>query len=167
MVPIFSSSIFFLAIFEYKISIGCVVSYKLGACSIINAVPNIQANANSQRNKRSNTIATYFQSSSTCEQKRIPFLVGRETDDNFIDFQKQKYIFIPVNKCKNNCCRLLLRQKMKFLFVSSVRVKIFMLCHQVKPTINVKRHLIFIFLFSAFFLFSDKINEFSVHFEFD
>lgn len=63
--PIFNSSIFFLAIFEYKISIGCVVSYKLGACKIIIAEPNIQANANIHRNKRSSTIATYFQSSST------------------------------------------------------------------------------------------------------
>lgn len=44
-------------------SIGCVLSYKVGACNMINAVPKIHANANSHRNKRSNTKATYFQSS--------------------------------------------------------------------------------------------------------
>lgn len=50
-------------------SIGCVVSYKLGACNMIAAVPKTQANAKSHRNKRSRTMATYFQSSSTCEKK--------------------------------------------------------------------------------------------------
>lgn len=51
-------------------SIGCVSSYKLGACSMINAVPKIHANANSHRNKRSNTMATYFQSSSTWKREK-------------------------------------------------------------------------------------------------
>lgn len=63
--PILSSSNFFLAIFEYNMSIGCDWSYKLGACNIISAVPTTQAIAKIQRNKRSNTMATYFQSSST------------------------------------------------------------------------------------------------------
>lgn len=50
-------------------SIGCVLSYKLGACNMIAAVPKTQANAKSHRNKRSRTMATYFQSSSTCKKK--------------------------------------------------------------------------------------------------
>lgn len=65
--PILSSSNFFLAIFEYNMSIGCDWSYRLGACNIISAVPTTQAIAKIQRNKRSNTMATYFQSSSTCQ----------------------------------------------------------------------------------------------------
>lgn len=67
--PILSSSNFFLAIFEYSISIGCDWSYKLGACNIISAVPTTQAIAKIHRNIRSNTMATYFQSSSTCQRK--------------------------------------------------------------------------------------------------
>lgn len=43
------------------------VSYKLGACNIIPAVPPIQANVNIQRKNLSRTIATYFQSSITYE----------------------------------------------------------------------------------------------------
>lgn len=71
VLPILSNSNFFLAIFEYLISIGCVVSYKLGACKIIKHVPTTQAIANIHKNKRSNTIATYFQSSSTCNWKEM------------------------------------------------------------------------------------------------
>lgn len=46
-------------------SIGSVVSYNDGACKIIKHVPTTQAMANIHKNKRSNTNATYFQSSST------------------------------------------------------------------------------------------------------
>lgn len=67
--PILSSSYFFLAILEYKMSIGWAVSYKLGASRIIKAVPRIQAIVKIQRNSRSNTMATYFQSSSTWKYK--------------------------------------------------------------------------------------------------
>jgi len=74
--PIFSSSNFFLAIFEYNISIGCDLSYKLGACNIISAVPTTQAIAKIQRNIRSNTMATYFQSSSTCRKIYASFSVN-------------------------------------------------------------------------------------------
>lgn len=65
--PIFNSSIFFLAIFEYRISMGCVVSYKLGAWNRISPDPTIHVIVNIHRNSRSSTIATYFQSSSTCK----------------------------------------------------------------------------------------------------
>lgn len=64
--PIFSSSSFFLAIFEYNMSIGFVVSYRDGALNMISAVPSRHTNVKMYRNILSSTIATYFQSSSTC-----------------------------------------------------------------------------------------------------
>lgn len=69
LLPIFNSSIFFFAIFEYRMSMGWVVSYKLGAWHMIMAEPKTQANANIHRNNRSNTMATYFQSSSTWNEE--------------------------------------------------------------------------------------------------
>lgn len=63
------SIIFFFAILLYLMSIGFAVSYRLGAWKIITAVPTMQAIVKSQRKIRSNTIATYFQSSSTCNPK--------------------------------------------------------------------------------------------------
>lgn len=67
---IFSKAIFFLATFEMSTSIGFVVSYNDGAFRIIMPVPMIQANVNIQRKRRSSTIATYFQSSSTLKQRK-------------------------------------------------------------------------------------------------
>lgn len=54
------------AISDIFISIGTRVSYNVGACNIIPAVPTTTAIVNNHKNKRSNTIATYFQSSFTC-----------------------------------------------------------------------------------------------------
>lgn len=54
------------AISEIFMSIGTRVSYSVGACNMIPAVPTITAIVKSHKNKRSNTIATYFQSSFTC-----------------------------------------------------------------------------------------------------
>lgn len=48
---------------EHFLSIGTRVSYKVGACSMIPAVPAKTANVNIHKKSRSNTIATYFQSS--------------------------------------------------------------------------------------------------------
>lgn len=53
------------AISDILMSIGTRVSYNVGACSMIPAVPTITAIVNSHKNNRSNTIATYFQSSFT------------------------------------------------------------------------------------------------------
>lgn len=55
------------AISDILISIGTRVSYSVGACKIIPAVPTTTAIVNSHKNKRSNTMATYFQSSFTCK----------------------------------------------------------------------------------------------------
>lgn len=46
-------------------SIGTRVSYNVGACNMMLAVPTMTAIVNNHKNKRSNTIATYFQSSFT------------------------------------------------------------------------------------------------------
>lgn len=54
------------AISDIFISIGTRVSYNVGACNMIPAVPTMTAIVNNHKNKRSNTIATYFQSSFTC-----------------------------------------------------------------------------------------------------
>lgn len=53
------------AISDIFMSMGTRVSYKVGACSIMPAVPTMTAIVNNHKNKRSNTIATYFQSSLT------------------------------------------------------------------------------------------------------
>lgn len=53
------------AISDNLISIGTRLSYKVGACRIIPAVPKTTAIVNIHKNNRSNTIATYFQSSFT------------------------------------------------------------------------------------------------------
>lgn len=55
------------AISDNLMSIGTLVSYNVGACKMIPAVPTTTAIVNSHKNKRSKTIATYFQSSFTCE----------------------------------------------------------------------------------------------------
>lgn len=49
------------------ISMGTRVSYSVGACKIIPAVPTTTAIVKIHKNNRSNTIATYFQSSFTCK----------------------------------------------------------------------------------------------------
>lgn len=67
--PIIIIIIFFLAILEYWMSIGLVVSYSDGAWNIIKAVPNTQLRLKIHRKSRSRTIATYFQSSSIYEQR--------------------------------------------------------------------------------------------------
>ena len=54
---------FFWAILEYLMSMGCLVSYSEGAERMMIAIPDTQATKNNQRKKRSNTIATNFQSS--------------------------------------------------------------------------------------------------------
>lgn len=46
-------------------SIGILESYNVGACKIMPAVPTTTAIVKSHKNKRSSTIATYFQSSFT------------------------------------------------------------------------------------------------------
>lgn len=56
------------AISDILISIGTRVSYNVGACKIIPAVPTTTAIVNNHKNKRSSTIATYFQSSFTCRK---------------------------------------------------------------------------------------------------
>lgn len=66
---------FFLAIFEQITSIGFVVSYNTGACKIIDTVPTIQANVNIHKNNLSSTIATYFQSSITCNRNSKNILI--------------------------------------------------------------------------------------------
>lgn len=48
---------------EHFLSIGILSSYSVGACSMIPAVPAKTANVNIHKKSRSNTIATYFQSS--------------------------------------------------------------------------------------------------------
>lgn len=53
------------AISDIFISIGTRVSYKVGACNMMPAVPTMTAIVNNHRNRRSKTIATYFQSSFT------------------------------------------------------------------------------------------------------
>lgn len=54
------------AISDIFMSMGTRVSYSVGACNIMPAVPTTTAIVNIHRNNRSNTIATYFQSSFTC-----------------------------------------------------------------------------------------------------
>ena len=46
-------------------SIGILESYNVGACKIMPAVPTTTAIVKIHKNKRSSTIATYFQSSFT------------------------------------------------------------------------------------------------------
>lgn len=58
------------AISDIFMSIGTRVSYKVGAWSMIPAVPTTTAIVNNHKNKRSNTIATYFQSSFTCKNHK-------------------------------------------------------------------------------------------------
>lgn len=53
------------AISERRTSMGMRSSYNVGACKIMPAVPTSTASVNIHRNRRSNTIATYFQSSLT------------------------------------------------------------------------------------------------------
>lgn len=54
---------------EHFLSIGILSSYSVGACSMIPAVPAKTANVNIHKKSRSNTIATYFQSSLVCVRK--------------------------------------------------------------------------------------------------
>lgn len=54
---------------ENFLSIGILSSYNVGAWRIIPAVPTNTANVNIHKNRRSNTIATYFQSSLTWNRK--------------------------------------------------------------------------------------------------
>lgn len=53
------------AISDIFISMGTRVSYRVGACKIIPAVPTTTAIVKIHKNNRSKTIATYFQSSFT------------------------------------------------------------------------------------------------------
>lgn len=55
------------AISDNRMSIGTRSSYNVGACNIIPAVPTTTANVKIHKNNLSNTIATYFQSSLTCD----------------------------------------------------------------------------------------------------
>lgn len=55
------------AISDIFISMGTLVSYRVGACKIIPAVPTTTAIVKIHKNNRSKTIATYFQSSFTCK----------------------------------------------------------------------------------------------------
>lgn len=57
-----------VAISDILMSIGTLVSYKVGACRMIPAVPNTTAIVNNHRKSRSNTMATNFQSSFTCNE---------------------------------------------------------------------------------------------------
>lgn len=54
-----------VAISDIFISMGTLVSYKVGARKMIPAVPNTTAIVNNHKNRRSNTMATNFQSSFT------------------------------------------------------------------------------------------------------
>lgn len=63
------------AISDIFISIGTRWSYNVGACKIIPAVPTTTAIVNNHKNKRSSTIATYFQSSFTCFEVFVPIFV--------------------------------------------------------------------------------------------
>ena len=58
-----------LPIFDTRTSRGVLLSYRLGATNIMPHVPAMQANVNIQRRIRSRTMATYFQSSITCNVK--------------------------------------------------------------------------------------------------
>lgn len=60
-------------------SIGFVSSYRLGARSIIIPVPTTHASVNIHRNILSSTIATYFQSSSTCKHTIFQSLFNNPT----------------------------------------------------------------------------------------
>lgn len=53
------------AISDILVSIGTLVSYNVGAWRMMPAVPTTTAIVNIHKNKRSKTIATYFQSSLT------------------------------------------------------------------------------------------------------
>lgn len=53
------------AISDILISIGTLVSYRVGACKIIPAVPTTTAIVNNHKKRRSSTMATNFQSSFT------------------------------------------------------------------------------------------------------
>lgn len=59
-----------LAISLSVTSIGILESYNVGACKIMPAVPTTTAIVKIHKNKRSSTIATYFQSSFTYAKKR-------------------------------------------------------------------------------------------------
>lgn len=77
--PILSNSSFFLAILEYRMSMGLVVSYKEGALRMISAVPRRHTNVKMYRNILSRTIATYFQSSSTWDNNETLAIIELKT----------------------------------------------------------------------------------------
>lgn len=79
------------AISDIFMSIGTRVSYNVGACNIMPAVPTTTAIVNNHKNKRSNTIATYFQSSFTCKNHKNYCLPS--TDTNKIAYSDSKYAF--------------------------------------------------------------------------
>ena len=54
-----------VAISDIFTSMGTLVSYRVGACRMMPAVPNTTAIVNNHKNRRSSTIATNFQSSFT------------------------------------------------------------------------------------------------------
>ena len=53
------------------VGLGCLVSYRIGACRIMPILPTTHAVVKIQRNNRSSTMATYFQSSFTCKKARL------------------------------------------------------------------------------------------------
>ena len=65
-----------LAISLRATSIGILESYNVGACKIIPAVPTTTAIVKIHKNKRSSTIATYFQSSFTYNQRNIDIRIN-------------------------------------------------------------------------------------------
>ena len=75
----------FWAILEYFRSIGNVVSYSAGAQQRMRMEPPMQAIAKSHKNSLSNTIATYFHSSTIWKEnvfKKKKNIVKKERNSN-------------------------------------------------------------------------------------
>lgn len=72
------------AISDSFISMGIRVSQSVGACRIMPAVPTTTAIVKIHRNRRSSTMATYFQSSFTCFKKWKKYIRNVNTNLNHL-----------------------------------------------------------------------------------